>query len=217
MTFEYPPRVALVACPFCREMFERQEAQSCPVCGISLQAIEKLPPSPTLAHELEDDGVPPAPEQERFAATYAGRGRAALVALGLVGIALFLSPWIKLTMPYIVDFTGFDLARRLGWSWGAGVAWVVLVPTVASRRTIAQLRGARFPASFLAFIPGLTATILALSPPHGGLVPVRYTFGWAFWATIALSAVATAVAACLGGKLSDIRVARGTSAGQTLH
>ena len=23
----------LVACPFCREMFERQEAQTCPVCG----------------------------------------------------------------------------------------------------------------------------------------------------------------------------------------
>jgi hypothetical protein len=213
----YPLRVAIVACPFCREMFERTEAKSCPVCGIALQALEKLPPAPTLAHELEDDGIPPAPEHVPFPATYAGRGRGAMVILGVLGVALFFATWVHLTLPYIAELSGFDLARRLGWSWGGGVAWVVLVPTVASRRTIAQLRGARFAAGFLSLVPAVTAGILAVFPPHGGLLPVRFVYGWPMWATILLSLVATVVGVRLGGRLDVVSVSTGSSAGHTLH
>ncbi len=215
--FGYPSAVPIVACPFCREMFEKSEGESCPVCGIHLCALDKLPRAETLLHEFEDDGVPPAPEQLPFSSTYAGRGRGALVALGVVGITLFFLPWIHLTLPYIAELSGFDLARRLGWSWGAGVAWVVLVPTVASRRTIAQLRGARFVASFLGLVPAVTAAILVTFRPHGVLVPVRFTFGWAVWATILVSLVAVFVGARLGGRLDVLTVSRGSSAGKTLH
>lgn len=198
-------------------MFERGEAVNCPVCGIALRALEKLPRAETLLHEFEDDGVPPAPEQLPFALTYAGRGRGALVMMGIVGIFLFFLPWIHLTLPYIAELSGFDLARRLGWSWSGGVAWVVLVPTVASRRTIAQLRGARFAASFLSLIPAVTAGILTAFPPHGGLVPVRFTFGWPVWSTLLLSLGAVFVGAKLGGRVDVMTVPKGSSAGKILH
>jgi hypothetical protein len=213
----YPSAVAIVACPFCREMFNRDEASSCPVCGIMLIALEKLPINKSLLHELEDDGIPPSPEHVPFALTYVGRGRGAMVLLGVVGLLLFFSTWVHMTLPEVTDFSGFDIASRLGWSWGAGVAWGVLVPTVASRRTVAQLRGARFAAAFLSLIPAVTAAILALRPPHGGLVPVRFTYGWSLWATMAVSLTATAVGSRLGGRLDVLSVPVGSSGGRTLH
>jgi hypothetical protein len=198
-------------------MFEGGEAESCPVCGIALRALDKLPRADSLLHEFEDDGVPPAPEHLPFALTYAGRGRGALVVMGIAGLALFFLPWVHLTIPYIAELSGFDLARRLGWSWSAGVAWVVLVPTVASRRTIAQLRGARFAASFLSLIPAVTAGILAIFPPHGGLIPVRFTFGWAVWSTIVVSLGSVLIGVQLGGRLDVMSVPKGSSSGKTLH
>jgi hypothetical protein len=215
--FGYPAAVAIVACPFCREMFDREEASSCPVCGIDLQSLEKLPPAKTLLHEFEDDGVPPAPEHIPFPVTFRGRGRGPMVALGILGVVLFFLPWVHLVMPYIDDLSGFDLARRGGWSWGALVAWVVMVPTVASRRTIAQLRGARVAATFLSLVPLVTVTILVLFPPQRGIVPVRFSFGLCFWATLGVSVVASLVGARLGGQIEVIEVPTGSSAGQTLH
>ena len=215
-----PLAVPIVACPFCREMFEKGEAKHCPVCGIDLLAFESLPPSPHALAELDEDdeaGVPLAPEHEPFRAAFLGRGRGALVALGLIGILLFFLPWVKLTLPYTAVLTGFDLARRNGMGWAAGVAWMVMVPTVASRRTIAQLRGARVAAGFLAAIPGMTAGILLAFPPHGGIIPVLFTFGWSIWATVVASAVAVGFAVRLGGRIDDIAVQRGTSEGQALH
>jgi hypothetical protein len=198
-------------------MFDRQETSACPVCGIQLQSLEKLPPAPTLLHELEDDGIPPEPQHVPFEVTFAGRGRGAMVALGILGLVLFFSPWIHLVLPYVDDLSGFDLARRGGWSWGAAVAWVVMVPTVASRRTIAQLRGARFAAAFLSLIPIVTLSILLLFPPQRGIVPVRFTYGWPFWATFVVSTAATLVGARLGGRIEVMDVSSGSSSGQTLH
>jgi hypothetical protein len=88
---------------------------------------------------------------------------------------------------------------------------------VASRRTVAQLRGARFPVAFLSLIPAVTVAILALRPPHGGLVPVRFTYGWPLWATMAVSLAATLIGARLGGALDVISVPTGSSDGHTLH
>jgi hypothetical protein len=204
----------LVACPFCREMFESAEAKTCPVCGVELTAFEKLPPS----HDaMTEDGVPTAPEVEELPWKYLGRGKGPLAALALVGIILFFLPWIQMTMPHIAQISGFDLARRLGWSWGAGVAWVVLVPTVLSRRSIVQMRGARVAAAFLSGVPAVTIAVLLARPPHGGIVPVRFTFDWPLWATLAVSIAAVVVAARLGGRLDDIRVSRGSSEAHQLH
>jgi hypothetical protein len=215
----HPFAVPIVACPFCREMFEKAEETRCPVCGIDLLAFEKLPPAPHLHAELDDleDGVPLTPEHERFPLAYAGRGRAMVVALGFVGLLLFFLPWVRLTLPYTAQISGFDLAHRLGWSWAGGVAWGVLVPTVASRRTIAQLRGARVAAAFLAGIPGMVVGILVAFPPHGGLIPVVFTYSWPLWCTLAASVTGIVLALRLGGRADDIVVDRGTSEGQALH
>jgi hypothetical protein len=206
--------MALVACPFCREMFEEGEETHCPVCGVQLTEFAKLPPS---IEALEDD-VPLAPEEELLPSTYMGRKKGMLGGLGLLGLAFFFLPWLRMSLPYELTMTGFDLARtRLGWVWAAGVAWMVLVPTVLSRRSILQMRGARVAAAFLSAIPGLTVSILLARPPKGGIIPLRFEYGWALWATLVVSLVAIALAVRLGGRIDDIKLSRGSSKGQDLH
>lgn len=216
----YAARVALVACPFCREMFEEKEHRTCPLCGVGLTAFEKLPPSHDA--QMEDGGIPVEPEHEPLPASYMGRGRGALTVLALVGLALFFLPWIRETLPETIAIRGFDLARRLGWSWGAAVAWVVLVPTVLSRRSIAQLRGARVAAAFLSAVPATTVGILLARPPQGvwvrgAFIAVRFAYDWPIFATLAVSVIAALFSLRLGGRVDDIKVSRGTSAGHSLH
>jgi hypothetical protein len=214
--FGYSARVALLACPFCREMFEEGEAKACPVCGMELTKFEKLPPSLDAIHD--DGGVPLTPEYEVLPWKHLGRGKGVLVALALAGVVLFFLPWVRLTLPYIDDKSGFDLAhQRIGWLWASFVGWTVLIPTVLSRRTIVQMRGARVAAAFLSAIPAVAVTILLAKPPHGGLVPVRFTWDWPIYAMLAVSLVAIAAAVRLGGRIDDIKVGRGTSQGQHLH
>jgi hypothetical protein len=196
-------------------MFPAGEKAACPVCGVPLVALQKLPLSDDA---LSEDGVEREPEWEPLAATYLGRSRGALAASGLAGLVLFFLPWVHLTMPDIVSYSGFELARRLGWAWGAGVGWFVLIPTVLSRRSIMQMRGARVAAAFLSAVPGLTAALLLARPPHGVHgVPLHFTWQWGLFATLALSVVAVAFALVFGGRVDDIKVRRGTSAGQVVH
>ncbi len=204
--------MALVACPFCREMFEQSEATECPVCGMSLVAFEKLPPS---IHS--EDGVPVDPARELLPWTYLRRGRGIVPLLALVGIGLFLLPWVHVSIPDEYSYSGIEIARKLGWAWGAGVGWLVLVPTVLSRRTITQLRGARVAAAFLAAVPFVTTMILWLRPPKGGIVPLHFAYDPAFWGTVVVSLAAFVLSIRLGGRVDDIKVARGSSAGQTLN
>jgi hypothetical protein len=182
---------------------------------MALVGLEKLPPS----HDAEsEDGVPRQPEWEALPLAYARRGRGALAALALAGVAAFFLPWVHLTMPDITSYSGFALARRLGWAWGAGVGWFVLLPTVLSRRSIMQMRGARVASAFLAAVPGVTAAILLARPPHGAHgVPLRFSFGWGLYATLALSAMALGFSLFFGGRVEDIALRRGTSAGQVVH
>jgi hypothetical protein len=208
-------RMALVACPFCREMFEEGEETHCPVCGVQLTSFSNLPPSIEAG---DDEDAPLAPEQEPLPSTYMGRGKGILGALGILGLALFFLPWLHMSLPYELTMTGFDVARtRLGWVWAAGVAWGVLVPTVLSRRSIAQMRGARVAAAFLSAIPAVTVSILLARPPKGGIIPLRFEYGWALWATLFVSLAAIALAVRFGGRVDDIKLSRGSSKGQELH
>jgi hypothetical protein len=216
-----PPRAAryapdvLVACPFCRDMFAPGERSQCPVCGVPLVPLDRLPPS---ADAIAEDGVPHQPEHDALPLWYLRRGRGALTLLAIAGLVLFLCPWVDVTMPDIVTYSGFALSRRLGWAWGAGVGWFILLPTVLSRRSIAQMRGARVAAAFLAAVPGVTAALLLLRPPHGAHgVPLRFTFGVALDATLVVSLAAIGFAVFFGGRVDDIRLRRGTSHGQLVH
>jgi len=207
--------VPLSSCPFCREMFPAGERQRCPVCGVHLVATDTLAPSDDAYSE---DGLPRQPEWEPLGPLFLGRGRGALALLALCGIVAFFLPWVHVTMPDIVSYSGLSLAKRLGWTWGAAVGWFVLVPTVLSRRSVMQMRGARVAASFLAAVPGMTTAVLLLRPPHGAHgVPLRFTFGWGLYATLALSLAAVAFGLLFGGRVEDIPLRRGTSAGQVVH
>lgn len=208
--------MTLLACPFCRELFEEGEAKACPVCQMPLTKLHKLPPSHDAVYD--DIGVPTAPELEPLPLTYLGRGKGPLAALGLLGLVLFFLPWVQLTMPYIASKSAFDLAHeRIGWLWACCVCWIVLVPTVLSRRSILQMRGARVAAAFLSVIPTVSIAILLARPPRGGIIPVRYTWGWPLWATLALSLAAVLLSIRLGGSIDVIDVKRGSSKGQPLH
>jgi hypothetical protein len=214
-TLRYARRVSLLACPFCREMFELNEGKACPVCGMALVAFEKLPVSDEA---LSEDGVVRQPEWEPLPAIYLRRGRGALALLAVAGLVAFFLPWVHVTMPDVVSYTGFMLARRVGWAWGAGVGWFVLLPTVLSRRSIMKMRGARVAASFLAAVPGLTVAILLARPPHGAYgVPLRFTWEPGLFLTLALSLGALPFALFFGGRVDDMKVRRGTSAGQVVH
>jgi hypothetical protein len=196
-------------------MFRDEENDRCPVCGVALVGFEKLPISDEA---LSEDGIVREPEWEPLPGTYMGRSRGALVLLAVAGLVAFCMPWVHLTMPDIVSYSGLMLAKRLGWAWGAGVGWFVLVPTVLSRRSIMQMRGARVAAAFLAAVPGTTAALLLARPPHGVHgVPLRFTWEWGIYATIALSLLAVVFAVFFGGRVDVIKVGRGSSAGQVVH
>jgi hypothetical protein len=195
-------------------MFEEGEESMCPVCGMELSPIEKLPPSHAAR---DDDGLPVAPEREPMPITYLGRGKGALALTALAGMLLFFLPWIDVTMPDTYHFSGFDLAKARGWQWAALAAWMVLVPTVLTRRSIFQMRGARLAVAFLASVPATTVGIFLAFPQRSAVIPLRYSYGWPFWGTLALSILGVFFASRLGGRLDDIPVRRGTSVGQHVH
>ena len=79
------------------------------------------------------------------------------------------------------------------------------------------MRGARVAAAFLSAIPAVSVAILLARPPRGGIIPVRFTWDWPIYGMLAVSLMAIAFAVRLGGRVDDIKVARGTSSGQDLH
>jgi hypothetical protein len=212
----YARKVALLACPFCREMFEASEAKRCPVCEMDLTKFENLPPSHDAL--FDEAGVPTAPEMAPLPLTYLGRGKGPLVVVALLSMVLFFLPWVQLTMPYIDHKSGFDLAHeRIGWLWSVFVAWVVLIPTVLSRRSIIQMRGARVAAAFLSAIPAVAIGILLARPPRGHIMVVKYTWDWPMFVMLGLSLIAVGLSLRLGGRVDDIKVKSGSSKGQAVH
>ncbi|HKQ71020.1 MAG TPA: hypothetical protein VJT73_16855 [Polyangiaceae bacterium] len=208
----------LIACPFCHELFAKGEAKECPACGLALADLSKV----AVSHDAlaEDDfGIPIEPHREELPWFEMRRGRGILLAGAVLGFVAFFAPWVNMTSPEIHVMSGADLARRSGWIWGAGVGWFVLLPMALTRRSIAQMRGARVAAAFLSAVPLVTVAVLWLLPPHARRVPIRFDWGWGLYATGALSLVATLAAVRFGGRMDDIRVSRGVVAGrgETLH
>jgi hypothetical protein len=193
----------LVACPFCRQMFEKGEARACPECGLGLEALAKLPPSYDAM--LEDPPEPIPPHMENLPWTYAGRNRLLLVVIALLGLAAFFAPWLRETAPEIRELTGFGFARKLAWLWAPGVAFFVMIPLVATRRSIFKMRGARVAVAFLAAIVLVSVGIrLGFTPRSSRLRPVHIEWAWGVYATGAAGLAALLAALGFGGKLDDV-------------
>ncbi len=203
--------MGLVACPFCRELFSPKERDTCPVCGMKLESLGKLP----LSHDAVSDGAAvTSAEMERLPFHFAGKGRGLLILLAIVGLALFLSPWIHRTLPEDSILTGPGVSDRLGWTWACGVAWFLLIPFSLSRRTIHHMQTARVAVAFLAAIPGVTAAALFANPPRpqrlpmGLALPLKFTWCWPLYATLVTSIVAIIVAATFGGRRTTTTVVK---------
>lgn len=206
----------LVACPFCREMYEPGEAERCPVCGVDLLKVEKLPKR-AEGHE-EEARAPLSPDEETLPWAYVGRGRGALLVTAAVGLVAFVLPWVHQILPEPTTLTGPELARRLGWMWAPAIAWLVMIPLVASRRSIYRMRGARLAVAFLAAMSLLTVVVRVLTVPHGSaIVPVRVTWGSGIYLTAIASIAALALAATFGGRIDDLPTRQKRSGDETLH
>lgn len=169
--------------------------------------MSKLP----LSYEakLEEEWVE-KPEWVTLEWTYWRRGRGALAGLGLAGLGLFFGPWVDVKAPEIVAISGMEMAQVLGWMWACPIAWVMLVATALSRRSVAKMRGARVAAALFCGLPLVTLLVLWLTPPSGGLVPVRFQYAWAYWGTWFVSVVAVPFALRFGGGLKDLPMRSGS-------
>lgn len=210
------PMSELVACPFCRQLFQPGEAKACPDCGLGLKQLAKLPPS--YDAQIEYPELPTPPHMETLPWTFWGRNRAVLLALSILGIAAFFAPWVNETAPELRVLSGFDLARLRGFFWAPAVAWFVLVPLVLTRRSIYKMRGARIAVGFLAGIALLTAVTLWMRPPQGSAYQrVRIEWGFGLYASAAVAAAAVIAAIGFGGKLTDVPTQQRRRGDEVLH
>ena len=193
----------LLACRFCRQLFPAAEATTCPECGIALEPLAKLP----LSHDaLAEDPPEVVPlHMATLPWTYFGRGRGLLAALAVLGLLTFFAPWKHETAPELLTQSGFDLGIRLRWIWAAGVAYLVMIPLILSRRTVHAMRGSRFAIAFLAAVVLVTVAVRVAFGPTGTLLrPVRYEWTWGIYACGTFALVIAALATRFGGKLDKL-------------
>jgi hypothetical protein len=198
----------LIGCPFCRELFSEEEATTCPVCGVPLEAIEKLPLSYEARAALAAELAAIAPEDRPVPWWYYRRGRGALTAVSLLGLAAFFAPWMVLHKPDEIVFSGYELARaRGGWFFGGAIGWFVTLPLVLSRRTVYKMRGVRIITAMFSALTVVEAAMLFLHPPHGNrYVPIAYEWGPGLYASAVLGVLGVFFGARFGGRLDDIDV-----------
>jgi hypothetical protein len=219
----------LLACPFCRELFPAGEQARCPACGLSLRPMNELPPSLDVLEEEAARGEYVAPAERELPRYYFRRGRGALLVIGVLGLAAFFLPWVRMTSPEIASYSAFDLARgRAGWLWGGAVGWFILLPLVWTRRSVARMRGVRVICAVFAAMTLVEVLMMVALPPRSNrLYPVEFEWGFGLYASAIVSALGVAVAARFGGRADDLpavpwrdakgAVQRETSTGETLH
>jgi hypothetical protein len=194
----------LLACPFCRELFDQNETEQCPDCEIRLEPLHQLPPSHEVIEEEAARWERTRAEDQPLSWRQLGRGRALLLGVAVFSLLIFgLAPWLDMTAPHVGRRSGLSLARGpLGFLWGGAVAWLVSIALAASRRTIRQMRGVRaILMAFAAMTGSEILVLLVLSPTGSRHVYVAYEWGWGLYAALGLSALGVAAAARFGGPL----------------
>jgi len=200
----------LLACPFCREIFDPKDAEHCPDCDIPLEPLHQLPPSYEVVEAEAARWEKNRPEHERLGAGHFGRGRGVLLAIALLSLlAFWLPPWVDVASPNAIRRSGLSLARGpLGFLWGGACAWLVSIGLILSRRTIAAMRGVR---AILMALSAMTASeivvLLVMSPSASRNVHVMYEWAWGLDVALALSVLGVVVAARFGGAVPEVRPA----------
>lgn len=190
----------LLACPFCRELYERDESELCRVCGVALKPLADLPPSLEVQLELEREFELIPPEDRPLPWHDLGRLRGPLVLGCALGLAAFFTPWLELTQPETVSLSGFELAETRGtWFAGGAVGWFVCIPLALSRRSVRQMRGVRLILALFCALTACQASVLWLFSPTEAVIPLRYEWGWGIHLSFALSLATTALALGFGG------------------
>ena len=197
----------LLACPFCRELFDAAEAEQCPECEIALAPLESLPPSLEVLEEEAARWEQSSPDDALRPWLDLGQGRGLLLGIALSSLLSFwLAPWVDITSPNTAVRSGYSLARGpIGWLWGGAIAWGVSLALVASRRSLRQMRGVR---PILALFAAMTASeitlLLCLSPRGSPSVHYAYQWAWGLYASLALSLAGVVAAIRFGGSLSQV-------------
>lgn len=197
--------MALVACPFCRELFGKDEAERCPHCDILLVPLASLPPSAeALAEEPEA-----SPLDRRFGFFFVGGGRGLGLGLNVLGFVLFLAPWFFLERPDAIGLSGFDLARgNAPWLLGGALGFALNVPLLLSRRTYWELSSVRGIAVTFALMTACEVIVLVAKPPlETSYFRAHLSYGFGLWASLGTS-LAAAFACFRLGQGSIERTAR---------
>jgi len=180
----------LLACPFCRELFDSSEAEHCPECDIPLAPLERLPPSLAVIEEQAAEWEQNPPEDQQRAWLDFSHGRGLMLGIAVFSLLCFwLAPWVDISSPTTATRSGYSLARGpIGWLWGGAVAWGVSMALVLSRRSLSQMRGIR---PILIVFAAMTASeivlLLFLSPQGTAQLRYAYEWAWGLYASLALS------------------------------
>lgn len=198
--------MSLIGCPFCGELFSRGEESVCPVCGVSLRSIDKLPPSYETRVALEEELSATPLGDRRVAWWYIRRGRGALIAISVLGLIAFFTPWVELHRPDEILLSGYTIARSRGaWFFGGPIGWFVMIPLVVTRRTIHEMRGVRIITALFAALSVVESLQLFLYPPRGSrYVPVAFDWSFGLHATLLLGVLGVVCAVRFGGRVEDV-------------
>ncbi len=213
-----PRGSGLRACPFCRELFTDDETDTCPECGLTVRDLAELPPSPDAEQLIHEEGHaraagPAIPQTEMMPWKDMSRGRGPLLLLSVAGIAtFFFLPWARQTVPETNIFSAIDLTHRTPFFWSALAAWLVLFPSVLTRRTILKMVGARVAVVALSAVPAMLAITMLRAPTQFVVKGLHFAIEWSagLYVTLALSVLSTIFALRFGGKLDDVTVAKGS-------
>jgi hypothetical protein len=171
-----------------------------------------LPPPAVVGDELAE---PLAPEDVVLPWAFTGAGRGLLFGLAVLGLASFFLPWAHELAPERRTLSGPELAMKLGTMWAPFVAFFVTVPLVATRRTLAKMRGARVAVGFLAAMSAIASLTRIVFPPQGTRIdPHTVQWGIGLYASFAISLAVIGAAVRFGGKPAAFAGAKSTSGGR---